>query len=155
MRGSGLAAALMLGVLATIPASAQDATRAAPDWMAGLWRGNDGRMQIEEYWTPPAGSEMLGINRTLAGGTLLAFEFLRIGADPDGDGLTYCARPGGGSEVCFRQAGESGAYLGFENPDHDFPQRIEYRRDGDTLTATISDIERTRTMDFVWQRAGD
>jgi hypothetical protein len=26
----------------------------------------------------------------------------------------------------------------FENLEHDFPQRIEYQRDGDRLTATIS-----------------
>jgi len=40
----------------------------------------------------------------------------------------------------------------FENPDHDFPQRIEYARAGDTLTATISTMDRERTFSWSWTR---
>jgi hypothetical protein len=30
----------------------------------------------------------------------------------------------------------------FENPSHDFPQRIEYRRDGNVLRAEASGIDK-------------
>jgi len=35
---------------------------------------------------------------------------------------------------------------------HDFPQRIEYAREGDVLTATISTMDRTREFSWSWTR---
>ena len=43
----------------------------------------------------------------------------------------------------------------FENDAHDFPQRIRYARDGDTLTATISDMSGEQSFSFVWTRVTD
>ena len=43
----------------------------------------------------------------------------------------------------------------FENPKHDFPQRIRYRLKGDTLHARIEGTinGKERAIDFPYQRA--
>lgn len=125
------------------------------DWMSGHWRSAGEDPAIEEFWTDRAGGLMLGGNRTLSDGRAVAFEYLRIEPGPDEAGLRYCAQPGGGPATCFLLVDAGENHARFENPEHDFPQRIEYRREGDVLTATISDIERTQSMDFVWQQVGD
>ena len=44
-----------------------------------------------------------------------------------------------------------GSRVRFENPEHDFPQVIAYQREGETLTATISDLTGEQAMSFSWQ----
>ena len=39
-------------------------------WLAGDWQtAPGGRSQTEEHWTQPAGASMLGMSRTVIGGT--------------------------------------------------------------------------------------
>ena len=52
-------------------------------WLAGHWGGEQGGRSVEEIWTDSAGRVMFGISRTIAGGKLREFEFLRI-AEHDG-----------------------------------------------------------------------
>ena len=132
--GSGtLVAAALLG--AALPGTAADP--GLPDWMAGRWCGTRSEPQIEEVWLIPAGGLMLGLARTVsASGRPTQFEFLRIELR---DGVpTYLAQPQGAPPVAFKltQAGATSAR--FENPAHDFPQRIEYRRTGSSLRAEIA-----------------
>ena len=57
----------------------------------------------------------------------------------DQDGVrNYVAQPGGRPPTSFRQAAIGEGWIRFENPAHDFPQRVEYRREGNTLLAEIS-----------------
>ena len=67
---------------------------------------------------------------------MVSFEFLRI-AEIDGV-PTYHAQPGGRAPTAFKRSDGGAQWVRFENPAHDFPQRIEYRRDGDLLNAVIS-----------------
>lgn len=119
-------------------------------WLSGHWRSAYGDPVSEEFWTDGSGGLMLGGNRTIADGRAVAFEYLRV--ETASGGARYCAQPGGGAATCFDLVETGEGHARFENPEHDFPQRIEYRREGDTLTATISDMERTQSLDFVWQR---
>src|SRR6266436_2543525 len=50
-------------------------------WMAGSWQGTAGGVEMEEHWLAPRGGEMLGLNRDVAGGRMVSFEFLRIEKD--------------------------------------------------------------------------
>jgi hypothetical protein len=83
----------------------------------------------------PAGGVMLGMSRTVRGGMVREHEFLRLYAA--GDTLIYAAMPSGQQPTEFRGRSPAAGELVFENPAHDFPQRIRYRLSGDTLTATI------------------
>ncbi len=103
------------------------------DWLVGHWCSDSG---IEELWLTSPGDLMLGVNRTVVGGRTRAFEFLRIAAD--GNGVRYLAQPGGREATAFRLTDTGERWARFDNPAHDFPQRIEYRRDGERLVAEIS-----------------
>ena len=120
-------------------------------WMAGNWSREDGGRWTEESWTRPRGGAMLGHSRSGAGETLREFEFLRIAADESGV-PTYYAQPGGKAPVAFRLVKHDKASATFENAAHDYPQRIVYVRDGDTLTATISAIDGSQAMGWTFER---
>lgn len=108
-----------------------------PSWLTGHWCRNDDGARIEERWLPASANRMLGVSETLASGRSHAFEFLRIERDDDG-AVDYLAQPGGRPPTTFRATIVQEHHARFENPDHDFPQVIEYRRDGKRLTATIA-----------------
>jgi hypothetical protein len=79
---------------------------------------------------------MLGVNRTVLAGRKNAFEFMRI-EDRAGRPVFF-ASPEGRPPVEFKAIESSATRLVFENPAHDYPQRIIYWRDGpDVLMARI------------------
>ena len=62
-------------------------------WLTGSWVVVEGDGLSEEHWTRPAGDTMMGLNRTVARGRTIAFEFLRI--ESTAQGVVYWASPGG------------------------------------------------------------
>ena len=125
--------ALLLGWTASPQARAED----APDlddlsFLSGAW-GVDGT--VVEYWLPPLRGLMVGVNRAPEGTDTPFFEFLLI--EQRADGIYYVASPRGTGTTAFRLTQVSDGYAVFENPEHDFPQKIVYRRDGDTLEAEV------------------
>jgi hypothetical protein len=145
----------ILGAALAIVLTGQAAPRTGVDdldWMSGRWEaaGADGRW-TEESWAPPRGGLMLGHSRSGRGDAAREFEFLRIVAGADGVPV-YFAQPGGRPAVGFRLAARAGTSAVFENPSHDFPQRIRYVRDGETLTATISAIDGSSAMSWRFRR---
>ena len=141
-----LAATLALLLTAQAPPPTAVADLA---WLSGQWQTADGI--TEESWTVPRGGMMLGVGRTTRDGVVREFEFLRLQAGADGVPV-YWGAPNGATPVGFRltQAGPSTAT--FDNPAHDFPQRIRYRREGEALVATISAIDGTHSMSWTYRR---
>lgn len=140
------ALALLLMGQAAPPASVGDLA-----WMSGLWATEQGGRWTEESWSAPRGGVMLGHSRSGSGEALREFEFLRLQAGADGV-LDYVAQPGGGPPVAFRLTARDGTSATFENPAHDFPQRIVYRRDGDSMVATISALDGSNAMSWTYRR---
>jgi ketosteroid isomerase-like protein len=64
------------------------------------------------------------------------FEYFRI-TEIDGE-LSYVAQPGGREPTRFKRVAGGENWARFENPAHDFPQGIEYRRKGEELHASVS-----------------
>ncbi|MEZ5464703.1 MAG: DUF6265 family protein [Lysobacteraceae bacterium] len=110
-------------------------------WFSGQWCGGGEQQRIEEHWLPAVGGQLLGLSRTIRDGRVVMFEFLRIDRV---DGVpTYFAQPGGRPATAFARVdggtdADGKAWVRFENLEHDFPQQIEYRRDNDSLAATIA-----------------
>lgn len=105
-------------------------------WLEGQWCLRDGAQTVEETWLPSHGGVQLGVSRTLEGESTTAFEFMRIERR---DGAVYFVpQPGGAPPVSFRLVDSGPTWARFENRQHDFPQVIEYRREGRALTAIIS-----------------
>ncbi|MCZ6837068.1 MAG: DUF6265 family protein [Planctomycetota bacterium] len=133
-----------------LPAPAQ-ATIADLTWLADAWVGTRRTASIEERWTPPLGGAMLGVSRTVKGGSMVAFEYLRI-VERDG-GLVYVAQPGGHppTEFVLTELGTTSAV--FENPRHDSPQRIVYELSAEgSLSASIGFAKGGRPQRFEFTR---
>lgn len=124
-------------------------------WMSGDWaEDKDGRW-TEESWSRPRGGMMLGTSLSGRGGRAGDYEFIRIAADADGI-LTYFASHRGSEPVPFRLTSAGPGEAVFENPAHDYPTRIVYRRQGEVLTATISGPGGAKPTSWRYRRrAGD
>lgn len=140
---------------ACIPASAQTVNGVARlSWLAGCWSSENNEAGSVEQWMQPAAGVMLGMARTVKSGKTVEFEFMRIHEAPDAT-LLFTAIPSGQKETTFSQLRLSDAEVAFENPAHDFPQRVIYRRVGDTrLVASIEGTRKgaPRTIDFPMRR---
>lgn len=130
----------------------QTPTLADISWIAGDWQtAPGGRAQIEEHWTNVAGASMMGMSRTVAGEKTVEFEYLRI--EQRADGIYYVAHPKASCPgTDFKLTRASATEAVFENPQHDFPKRIIYRKGEDSLTATIDGGEGTKAMSFAFKR---
>jgi Domain of unknown function (DUF6265) len=115
-------------------------------WMSGRWEteGTNGNL-TQENWSEPRGGVMLGYSRSGTEERLREFEFLRIQAGEDGV-PTYFAQPGGRPPIGFRLVAHDATSATFENPQHDFPQRIRYERRAGTMMATISRLDGSNAM---------
>jgi len=109
---------------------APGATLDAAAWLAGCWRveSPDGRSSAEEQWMEPRGGLMVGMSRSIRGGSARGHELLTLRIE-DGR-LVYHAVPSGQAATDFpvRQVDEG--RLEFVNAEHDFPQKIVYTRHG-------------------------
>ena len=129
---------MIVALAALLIAGAAPAVDAADlGWMSGRWVSEDEGGWSEEHWTPARAGTLFGISRSGKGEKLTAYEFIRIAPDEAGV-LTYWASPGGKPPVPFRLVSASANEAVFENPAHDFPTRVAYRREGERLTATVS-----------------
>ena len=120
-------------VLISPPAAAGEGDLADLGWLTGCWEGEGGGGKNQECWMAPEGGMMVGVNRVISENPM--FEFLRIA--PHGDGLAYFASPRGAPATAFPLIEVTDAHAVFAAPEHDFPQRITYRRDGDSMTARV------------------
>jgi hypothetical protein len=119
-------------------------------WMAGSWTGESRGIQMEEHWTAPKGNSMIGIHRDVGKGRTMLFEFLRI--EQQGDQIVYLSMPNGRSPATpFALKEISGRRVVFENPKHDFPQRIIYWKDGNDLRARIEGTMNGKAAGDEWR----
>lgn len=143
----------VLAVMFAFLITPQTSTLADISWISGAWQTEPGgRRQIEEHWTKVAGESMLGMSRTVAGDKTVEFEYLRI--EQRAEGIYYVAHPKArcpGTDFKLTRASATEAV--FENPQHDFPKRIIYRKTADdALTATIDGGEGSKAMSFAYRR---
>lgn len=145
--------ALGFAMLGTVLPAGEPVRVEAVAWIAGTWQGTDKGMAMEEVWLAPQGGAMLGLHRDVARGRMVSFEFLRI--EESERGLVYLSQPGGRPVTAFPAVEVSGKRVVFENPEHDFPQRILYwlGEDG-ALHARIEgkDKGKEAAMEWRWTR---
>jgi hypothetical protein len=127
-------------------------TLALLTWLTGCWALTEGDRSVEENWMPPRGGAMIATGRTVQAGKLAAYELVIL-REVDGK-LQYEAHPAGQPVATFTSTAIGDASVLFENPQHDFPQRVGYTRSGDALTAHIEGTinGRVRRIEFPYQR---
>jgi hypothetical protein len=150
MRKLGLAVAAMLG-LAAFTLTPGD----RPFWLSGHWvhEEKDRSSWTEESWLV-RGQMMVGVGMSGSGDAAKSYEYMRIEKDKDGR-MTFWGSPQGKAPVPFRMVSLSAAEVVFENPAHDFPTRISYRREDDVLIATVSGPGGSKPQTWRYRRVGD
>jgi hypothetical protein len=122
-------------------------------WLAGDWQtAATGPHRVDEHWTSPSGGAMLGMSRTVKGEAMVAFEYLRI--VERADGVFYVAHPNAKAPgTDFRLTSVTATRVVFENPQHDFPKRIVYEKNGENgLRAFVDGGEGTHAETYEYQR---
>jgi Domain of unknown function (DUF6265) len=119
-----LGSALVIAAFVSTNALASEIDQLA--WMSGCWTASNAEPGSIEYWSSPQGGVMLGASKTVKGGKTVAHEFIQIRTLDSGK-LAFIAKPSGQSEATFTLVSVSTNEIVFENPQHDFPQRISYR----------------------------
>ena len=118
------------------------------DWLSGCWLHEDGRTM--EIWSHSYDGLLFGYSISRKEEMVVAFEDLRI--EPRGGGSAYLASPNGRAVTEFNLVQHGPQSVTFAQPAHDYPQRIEYRREGDRLTATIAKLDGSRAHSFAMDR---
>jgi hypothetical protein len=122
-------------------------------WLAGAWGSTVKGTETEEHWIAPKGDMMLGVNRTVSATGRSFYEFLRIAKTPTG--ISYFASPAGRPATEFPMNELGDKKVVFENPKHDFPQRISYWIDKDGfLNARIEGKvkDQSRSQEWRWEK---
>lgn len=152
----------LLGILTAQPGCSRQSQADTPSpnpcaieqlgWISGSWEMLTPDARREEHWTDPGGGILLGVGRVVTKRKTF-FEFLRIEARADG--VYYVAQEQGKSPgVDFKLARCEGPEAVFENPAHDFPQRLIYRKNPDgSLFARIEGPRDGKTVgeDFLFK----
>lgn len=124
-------------------------------WISGCWQSEnkEKNSSVSEFWTKVAGGTMFGIGRTVKAGKTVDYEFLRIVQDDKG--IFYIAKPkANAEETPFKLVKLAGTEAVFENPEHDFPQRIIYRLEGGrNMFARVEGNNKGKQMGFDFRMA--
>lgn len=150
---TGIAILLVLAATVECSAPQQSGVRGIA-WLQGCWERVSPEITIEEQWMAPLGNNMVGVSRTVRADSLTSFEIVVI--REQGNRLIYEAHPSGQPAAAFHSSTIQDSSVVFENLEHDFPQRIGYRRSSpDSLTAWIegSGDGGQRRVEFLYSRA--
>ncbi len=125
-------------------------------WLGGCWRRDGAETGSGEQWLPLAGGTLLGVNRHVRQGVTVGHEFMQIRRQADGS-VAFIALPAGRTvETVFTLLPGPPMEATFENPEHDFPQRVIYRLgEGGKLRARIEGHRAgaPAAVDFAFTRA--
>jgi hypothetical protein len=125
------------------------------DWVDQV--DSSGNVFMERWWPGDQGTILDGIGHVRAGKDTVWIEHLCI--VQDAYGIHYEARipsVNEGRPVRFALTALAGDSMVFENPAHDYPQRIVYTRTAGGWNAHVSGIEEGRPTSetFLFQPAG-
>jgi len=144
----------ILVLLAGTGTSARAADISQLAWLGGCWKSDTAEPGSGEHWLPLAGGTLLGVSRTVKQGKTVEFEFMQIRAVESGQ-LAFIAMPSGQKTVVFPLLRLGETEVVFENPQHDFPQRVIYQLEGETkLRARIEGMRKgaLRVIEFPMNR---
>ena len=143
--------AALTGSPGAVPADPTPPGLAGLAFMAGCWRApiGDGTT-IEEYYTAPSDNLILGVSRYTKGHRVTDYEFSTIARE--GREIVLTPRPSGQEPAPFRLTRLDSTGAVWENPSHDFPTLIAYRRGtGDSLIARIEGPGRDGRRSMEWR----
>jgi hypothetical protein len=120
-------------------------------FLAGCWSGPG----TFEMWMKPEAGSVMGMGRTVRNGKIAGTEYFFVSEEAGAVILNVQQRLAAKTTE-FRVKEITASSVTFENPEHDFPQRIIYRTTGQgALLGRIEGIEKgkERAFDYPMQRA--
>jgi len=150
MRQILLLAMLLVGTVpSTLLATDAPAQLRQMAWLAGTWQRVDlseGRSGYER-WTYDGAQGFVGVGITERDGKITFEEKLRI-VPKDGTVYYVADVPENAQPVYFKLTELSKSGFSFENPAHDFPRKIAYRKDGRHLHVRVSAGDKAEEFEF-------
>jgi CubicO group peptidase (beta-lactamase class C family) len=122
-------------------------------WLVGCWERARPSGRIVERWSAPVGGIMAGVSTSIRDTTHRVTERLRLFYR--GDTLIYEARPARQPMNEFKSTRISAGEIVWEDSEHDFPQKITYRRIGaDSLLARVEGDRASRQppIEYAFER---
>ena len=118
-------------------------------WLIGSWKNQSAKTVDIETWKKLNDSTFIGRSYSLTGGDTVSSEHIRM--EQHKGKLYYIPtvkNQNGGKAVTFMLTSSNNKHVVFENPEHDFPQKITYTQiTNDSLVAEISGTKKG------WQKA--
>lgn len=139
-----------------LPKPTVSATFKNVQWLSGRWEGVAPGVKFGESWETLNDSVLSGKGFFVVGADTVSSETLRLVAE--GENLFYeptVKNQNDGKAVRFKLTSQTENSLVFENPAHDFPQKISYLLLGpDSLQAEISGVQegKARSEQFPMHR---
>jgi len=97
------------------------------NWVEGTWKREGPRGPVFEQWTKVSNQTFEGVSFRISGGDTTFLEFIRL--EQFGDEIFYTPKvPHNKYPVPFKLESVDERGFMFENPEHDFPQRIIYKQ---------------------------
>ncbi|WPU97766.1 DUF6265 family protein [Mucilaginibacter sp. cycad4] len=125
-------------------------------WLIGSWKNQSAKTLDLETWKKLNDSTFLGRSYSLSGTDTVSSEQIRL--EQHARKLYYIPtvkNQNDGEAVTFTLTSSDNKHLVFENPEHDFPQKITYTQiTKDSLVAEISGVRkgRQKTITFPMKR---
>ena len=153
---------MMIGAVFVLAAGGVEANRRVAatnssidqlSWLAGCLEMRSGNRLVEENRMAPRQGSMLGMGRTTTSEGLVEFELTLI-REKEGK-ILFEAMPSGQPRAVFTAVAAGRDSVVFAAPEHDYPQIVGYRRQGeDSVVAWIDGVaERTRQrVEFPYRR---
>ena len=122
-------------------------------WLTGCLEMRRGSRVVEEQRMPERAGTMIGMGRSVGARGLDDYELTVI--QQEGDRLLYVAHPRRQPTATFVAIAATADSVLFENPEHDYPQRVGYRRIGtDSVLAWIDGTNngKQQRVEFPYRR---
>lgn len=110
------------------------------EWVVGAWQQTTAKGYTVEVWTKLSDTDLAGVSYMVHGEDTLTAETIRlVQRDTALYYIPMVKDQNDGKAIPFRLASITDKEMVFENPTHDFPQKITYKRiTKDSLYAEIS-----------------
>jgi len=139
----------VIGILAAGSWAQQQSELKKMEWLLGTWETKTPKGSLYETWTRKSNHEFQGKSYFLKNKDTLLFETVQlVEKDKKLHYIVSVKKQNGGFPVSFvsKKTSEEKAIV-FENPLHDFPKAISYKKTGkDSLLAEISGSKDGREM---------
>ena len=113
----------------------------------GCWENESGLER--EGWTIDPSGWLVGYAASRdAEGSVTFFEHMRVERSKDPEMLVVTGQDNSETRFARRVGEDNSEEYRFENPKHDYPQVIVYKRNGDDLNAYISLMDGTKKVTF-------